>query len=63
VTSPRSLIFHAIVTLEAAVTGFGLAVVIGIGLATAIVHSKLLDRGLLPWVIVSQSIPVLATRQ
>jgi NitT/TauT family transport system permease protein len=61
VTSPRSLIYHAIVTMEAALTGFALAAVIGIGLATAIVHSRLLDRGLLPWVIVSQSIPVLAT--
>jgi NitT/TauT family transport system permease protein len=61
VTSPRSLIFHATVTLEAALTGFALATAIGIALATAIVHSRLLDRGLLPWVIVSQSIPVLAT--
>jgi NitT/TauT family transport system permease protein len=61
VTSPRSLIFHAVVTLEAALAGFGLAALIGIGLAAAIVHSRLLDRGLLPWVIVSQSIPVLAT--
>jgi NitT/TauT family transport system permease protein len=61
VTSPRSLIYHAIVTMEAALTGFALAAVIGIALAAAIVHSRLLDRGLLPWVIVSQSIPVLAT--
>ncbi|HEY1413516.1 MAG TPA: hypothetical protein VGF36_15325, partial [Rhodopila sp.] len=61
VSSPRSLIFHAGVTLEAALAGFALAIVIGIALATAIVHSKLLERGLLPWVIVSQSIPVLAT--
>lgn len=60
-SSPRSLIYHAIVTMEAALAGFALAAVIGIALATAIVHSKLLDRGLLPWVIVSQSIPVLAT--
>ena len=61
VSSPRSLIYHAIVTLEAALAGFALAAVVGIGLAAAIVHSRLLDRGLLPWVIVSQSIPVLAT--
>jgi NitT/TauT family transport system permease protein len=60
-SSPRSLVYHAIVTMQAALTGFALATVIGIALATAIVHSKLLDRGLLPWVIVSQSIPVLAT--
>jgi NitT/TauT family transport system permease protein len=61
VSSPRSLIYHAVVTLEAALAGFALAAAIGIALAAAIVHSKLLDRGLLPWVIVSQSIPVLAT--
>ncbi len=61
VTSPRSLIYHAAVTLEAALAGFGLAAVLGTALATAIVHVRLLDRGLLPWVIVSQSIPVLAT--
>jgi hypothetical protein len=61
VSSPRSLIYHAIVTLEAALTGFALATAVGIALATAIVHSRLLDPGLLPWVIVSQSIPVLAT--
>jgi NitT/TauT family transport system permease protein len=60
-TSPRSLIFHAAVTLEAALAGFALATAIGIALATAIVHSRLLDRGLLPWVVVSQSVPVLAT--
>ena len=61
VTSPRSLVYHAAVTLEAALAGFGLAAVLGTALATAIVHVRLLDRGLLPWVIVSQSIPVLAT--
>ena len=60
-TSPRSLIYHAAITLEAALAGFVLAAAIGIGLATAIVHSRLLDRGLLPWVVVAQSIPVLAT--
>ncbi len=60
-TSPRSLVYHAIVTMEAAFAGFAIAVVVGIALAAAIVHSRLLDRGLLPWIIVSQSIPVLAT--
>src|ERR1700760_3918674 len=44
-TSPRSLIYHAAVTLEAALAGFALAAVIGTALAAAIVHSKLLDRG------------------
>ena len=47
--------------MGAALTGFAIAAAVGIALAAAIVHSRLLDRGLLPWVIVSQSIPVLAT--
>jgi NitT/TauT family transport system permease protein len=61
VDSPRSLVYHAAVTIEAALAGFALAAVLGTALAAAIVHSRLLDRGLLPWVVVSQSVPVLAT--
>ena len=37
-----------------------LGVALGIGLAVAIVHSKLLNKALLPWIIVSQTIPILA---
>jgi NitT/TauT family transport system permease protein len=61
VTSRRSLVYHAAITMEAALAGFALGALFGIALAAAIVHVPLLDRGLLPWVIGSQAIPVVAT--
>jgi NitT/TauT family transport system permease protein len=60
VTSPRSLLFHAGVTAATAALGFALALVFGIALAVGIVHQRTLDRSLMPWVIASQTIPVLA---
>lgn len=61
ITSRRSLVYHAAITMQAALAGFALATLVGIGLAAAIVHVRLLDRGLLPWVIGAQTIPVVAT--
>jgi NitT/TauT family transport system permease protein len=60
VTSPRSLVFHAGVTAWAAVVGFAIALLAGIALAIGIVHVRTLDRALMPWLIASQAIPVLA---
>jgi NitT/TauT family transport system permease protein len=60
VTSPRSLVFHAGVTLSAALAGLGLALLLGLTLAIGIVHVRTLDRSLMPWVIASQTVPVLA---
>jgi NitT/TauT family transport system permease protein len=60
VSSPRSLLYHAGVTAATAALGFGLALVFGIALAVGIVHIRTLDRSLMPWVIASQTIPVLA---
>lgn len=60
ITSPRSLVYHAAVTAETALLGFLLALILGIGLAIAIVGQRTLDRSLMPWVIASQTIPVLA---
>ncbi|HEY7992392.1 MAG TPA: ABC transporter permease [Stellaceae bacterium] len=59
-TSNRSLLYHAWVTLSAALVGFGLGALLGIALAVAIVHVKTLERALMPWVIASQTIPILA---
>jgi NitT/TauT family transport system permease protein len=58
--SPRSLLFHAGVTAWAAVLGFGIAVLSGMILAIGIVHVRTLDRALMPWLIASQAVPVLA---
>jgi NitT/TauT family transport system permease protein len=60
IDSKRSLVYHAGVTISATVLGFLLGTVLGIVLAVGIVHLRVLDRSLLPWVIASQTIPILA---
>lgn len=58
--SPRSLIYHSWVTLSATLAGFGLGAAFGILLAVLIVHARTLEKSLLPWVIGSQMVPILA---
>lgn len=60
VTSKRSLVYHSWVTLSSTLVGFFFGVTLGILLAVGIVHNRTLDRSLLPWVIASQTIPILA---
>jgi NitT/TauT family transport system permease protein len=60
ITSPRSLIFHAGVTAGAALVGFGFALTLGCAAAIGIVHVRTMDRALMPWIVASQTIPVLA---
>lgn len=60
ITSKRSLIYHGWVTLSSTLVGFFMGTAIGIALAIAIVHSRTLDRSLMPWIIASQTIPILA---
>lgn len=60
ITSKRSLIYHSWITLSTALLGFVIGTVLGMLLAIAIVHSKALDKSLLPWIIASQTIPILA---
>lgn len=60
ITSKRSLVFHSWVTLSSTLAGFIIGTVLGIALAVAIVHSRTLDRSLMPWIITSQTIPILA---
>lgn len=57
---PRSLLYHCWVTLSSTLLGFLLGTLLGIGLAIAIVHVKALNRSLMPWIIASQTIPILA---
>ena len=59
-TSKRSLVHHAWVTVSAALLGFALGTALGVLLAVGIVHVRTLDRALLPWIIASQTIPILA---
>jgi NitT/TauT family transport system permease protein len=60
VTSKRSLVYHAWVTLQATLFGFGLGIVLGVGLSVAIVHSRAMDMSVMPWAIISQTIPIVA---
>lgn len=57
---PKSLVYHLWVTLSSTLLGFVLGVALGIILAILIVHSKLLSKALMPWIIASQTIPILA---
>ncbi|MEF2071699.1 ABC transporter permease [Consotaella aegiceratis] len=59
-TSPRSLLFHAWVTLSSTLTGFVIGTALGVLIAIGIIHSRTLDKSLMPWIITSQTIPILA---
>ncbi len=58
--APRSLVYHSLVTLSATLIGFVLGAVFGTVLALMIVHSRVLERSLLPWIICSQMVPIVA---
>jgi NitT/TauT family transport system permease protein len=59
-TSRRSLVHHAWITLSATLAGFVMGATLGILLAIAIVHNRAMDASVMPWVIASQTIPILA---
>ncbi|MDB2332443.1 ABC transporter permease [Amylibacter sp.] len=59
-TSKRSLIWHGWITLSATLLGFAFGTALGIILAVGIVFSKSMDMSVMPWVITSQTIPILA---
>jgi NitT/TauT family transport system permease protein len=58
--SPRSLVYHGFITLSATLTGFLLGTAFGIVLAVLIVYVRTLQKSLLPWIICSQMVPILA---
>ena len=60
ITSKRSLIYHSWITLSTTLLGFAIGTLLGILLAVLIVHSRVLDKSLMPWIIASQTIPILA---
>jgi NitT/TauT family transport system permease protein len=60
VTSKRSLVFHGWVTLNATLWGFALGALIGMSLAIGIVYFRVLDMSVMPWAIISQTIPIVA---
>ncbi|HJU52610.1 MAG TPA: ABC transporter permease subunit, partial [Acidimicrobiia bacterium] len=50
----------SLVTFREAVAGFAAGSLVGLGLGLLFVRSPLAERGLMPWVIASQTIPLLA---
>ncbi|RWX78870.1 ABC transporter permease [Neorhizobium lilium] len=59
-TSNRSLVYHGWVTLSSTMVGFAAGTLLGMLIAIGIVHVKTLDRSLMPWIIASQMVPILA---
>ena len=60
VNSKRSLVYHSWVTISSTMVGFAMGGVLGILLAVGIVHVSTLNKSVLPWIIASQTIPILA---
>ncbi len=58
--SKRSLIYHGWITLQSTLWGFLLGTTLGILGAIAIVYSRVADMSLMPWAIISQTIPIVA---
>lgn len=58
--SKRSLIYHGWITLQSTLWGFALGTALGIVGAIAIVYSRVMDMSLMPWAIISQTVPIVA---
>ena len=59
-TSKRSLVYHSAVTLSSTLLGFLMGTVLGVVIAVGIVYVPVLEKSFLPWIIASQTIPILA---
>jgi NitT/TauT family transport system permease protein len=59
-SSKRSLVYHGMVTLEATLLGFLSGSLLGMLLAVLIVHAASLEKSLMPWIIASQTVPIIA---
>jgi NitT/TauT family transport system permease protein len=58
--SNRGLLLHAWITLSATALGFAIGAGLGVLLAVGIVHSRAMDLSVMPWAIISQTIPIVA---
>ena len=50
----------ALFTAKEAAVGFVLGAVLGFALGVVLAHSRLLQRGFMPYIVASQTIPILA---
>jgi NitT/TauT family transport system permease protein len=53
------LVKGALFTAKEAAAGFAIGAVVGFALGAFLVHFRLLQRGLLPWIVASQTVPIL----
>lgn len=60
VTSKRSLVYHSWITFSSTMLGFVFGTILGVSLAVLITHNKAMNKSLMPWIIASQTIPILA---
>lgn len=60
ITSKRSLIYHSWITLSATLLGFAMGTIFGTALAVGIVYNRTMNMSVMPWVITSQTVPILA---
>ncbi len=58
--SKRSLVYHGLMTLQSTATGFLMGVLVGILLAVGVVYSRVMDLSVMPWAVISQTIPIVA---
>ena len=54
------LLHKTLFTAKEAAVGFAVGAVVGFFLAVVLVHSRLLQRGFLPYIVASQTVPILA---
>ncbi len=60
ISSKRSLLLQAGVTLASTALGFVIGTILGLLLAVFIISNEAANRSLMPWIIASQTIPILA---
>jgi NitT/TauT family transport system permease protein len=53
------LVKGALFTAKEAAVGFAIGALVGFALGVVLAHFRLLQRGLLPWVVASQTVPIL----
>ena len=60
ITSRRSLIYHVLITFYETIYGFAFGTGLGILLAIGIVYNRATAMSVMPWIVTSQTIPILA---
>jgi NitT/TauT family transport system permease protein len=58
--STTNLLYHTGLTVSEALSGFLISTIVGITLSGGIAHSRFMERGIFPYIIVSNAIPIIA---